>query len=106
MIAIYLPVADADVYINGQKARGIGDIRYVLTGLMPPGGWYQYWVKASYPEYGQQVSEYRKVEVGPGEITVADFLRQPRRNSINLPSGPLDNNELVPPTPTAGKNWP
>ena len=106
VIQVFLPSAEADVYLNGQKTRGIGTTRRLLTGLMPPGGEFQYWVTASYLENGEKVTKYRKVEVGAGEYTVADFLRQPLFDTFHLPPGPVDTNQLVPPTPTAGKYWP
>jgi uncharacterized protein (TIGR03000 family) len=106
VIVVYLPVTDADVYLNGQNTRGTGRTRHLLTGLMPPNGVYQYYVTASYQDNGERVTHYRKVDVGAGEHTVADFLRQPLFNDFKLPPGPLDPNQLVPPTPTAGKYWP
>jgi hypothetical protein len=46
---------------------------------------------------GETVTQYRKVDVGAGEYTVADFTRPPEENPITLPAGPVNQSEVVPP---------
>lgn len=95
-IEVFLPVANADVYLNGQKMKGTGKDRTFTTGLLQPNQVYQYYVTAKYSQNGEPYTDYRKVVVGPGEYNVADFTRPPSANPIRLPSGPVNQNEVAP----------
>ena len=96
VIDVFLPVADAEVYLNGQKMRGTGKKRKLTTPLLPLDKVFQYYVTVRYQKDGEMVDEYRKVDVGAGEYTVADFTRPPLDNPMKLPSGPVDPNEVAP----------
>jgi uncharacterized protein (TIGR03000 family) len=95
-IHVFLPTKDATVFLNGQKMRGQGKDRKYTTPILPPNQEYRYWVTATFDQNGETVTQYRKVEVGAGEYTVADFTRPPEENPISLPAGPVNQNEAVP----------
>ena len=99
IIEVFLPDGNADVYLNGQKMLGTGKTRKFTTPLLPLSTEYQYYVTASYKANGEMVTQYRKVEVGAGEYTVADFTRPALDNPTRLPSGPVDPNLAVPQPP-------
>lgn len=100
VIHVFLPTSDAVVYINGQQLRAKkGKDRKFTTPVLPTNREFQYWVTASFNRNGESVTEYRKVDVGAGEYTVADFTRPPEENPIKLPPGPVDPNSVVPPVP-------
>jgi len=96
-IEVFLPVANAEVYLNGHEMRGTGKTRKFTTPLLPLDEEFQYYVTATYKRKGETISDYRKVDVGAGEYTVADFTRPPLDNPIKLRSGPVDLNEAVRP---------
>ena len=48
---------------------------------------------------GESVTQYRKVYVGAGEYTVADFTRPPEPASYRAPAGPVNQNETFPAQP-------
>ncbi len=98
IIHVFLPTANAIVLLNGQKIRGTGKDRKLTTPVLPGNREFQYWVTATFNRGGQTVTEYRKVDVGAGEYTVADFTIPPEPNPIKLPAGPVDPNSVVPDT--------
>ena len=57
--------------------RGAGKDRKYTTPVLASNQEYQYWVTATFPQNGESVTQYRKVYVGAGEYTVADFTRPP-----------------------------
>ena len=98
IIHVFLPTANAIVLLNGQKIRGTGKESKLTTPVLPGNREFQYWVTATFNRGGQTVTEYRKVDVGAGEYTVADFTIPPEPNPIKLPAGPVDPNSVVPDT--------
>jgi uncharacterized protein (TIGR03000 family) len=96
VIHVFLPATDAAVYLNGQQVRGIGSDRKFITPTLPGNQPYQYWVTARFMLGGREVTQYRKVDVGPGEYVVADFTRPAITNSVNLPAGPVSQTEAYP----------
>jgi uncharacterized protein (TIGR03000 family) len=101
VIDVFLPVADAKVYLNGQEMRGTGKNRTLTTPLLPLNQEYQYYVTVRYKKDGETVTDYRKLDLGAGEYTVADFTRPPLDNPGKLPPGPVNQNEVVPVNPDA-----
>ncbi len=101
VIDVFLPTANAEVFLNGQKMRGTGPTRRFTTPVLPLSKEYRYWVTASYPANGEMVYKYRKVDVGGGEYAVADFTRPALKNPyhLRLRTGPVDQNETVLPKP-------
>jgi uncharacterized protein (TIGR03000 family) len=100
VIHVFLPTGDAVVYVNGQQLRSNkGKDRRFTTPALPSNREFQYWVTATFKQDGESVTQYRKVIVGAGEYTVADFTRPPEQNPIRLPAGPVDPSSVVPPTP-------
>lgn len=96
VIHVFLPTSDATVYLNGQKMRGNGKDRKLTTPTLAPNNEYQYFVTATFKQNGESMTEYRKVDVGAGEYTVADFNRPAEENPIKLPAGPVDPNTVAP----------
>ncbi|MGO8751326.1 MAG: TIGR03000 domain-containing protein [Thermoguttaceae bacterium] len=96
VVHVFLPTADAIVLLNGQKIRGTGKDRKLTTPPLPGNREFQYWVTATFNRGGQTVTEYRKVDLGAGEYTVADFTIPPEPNPIKLPAGPVDPNSVAP----------
>lgn len=96
VIHVFLPVADAVVYLNGQKMRGSGKDRQFTTPILPAGQTYQYYVTAKYKQDGQPVTEYRKVVLVAGSYEVADFTRPSLYDPGRFPTGPVDPNDVVP----------
>jgi uncharacterized protein (TIGR03000 family) len=96
VIDVFLPVANAVVYLNGQKMRGTGKTRRLTTALLPLGRAYQYYVTVTYKRGGRTATKYRKLDLVAGDYAVADFTRPPLDNPIKLPSGPVDANEVAP----------
>ncbi len=94
VIHVFLPTADAAVYLNGQKMRGTGTERKLTSPVLPSNGEFQYWVSATFDRGGQTLREYRKVVLGAGEYAIADFTRSPQANPISLPPGPVDPNSV------------
>ena len=99
VIHVFLPTKDAVVCLNGQKMRGAGKDRKFTTPVLASNQEYQYWVTATFPENGESVTQYRKVYVGAGEYTVADFTRPPEPASYRAPAGPVNQNEAFPAQP-------
>jgi uncharacterized protein (TIGR03000 family) len=99
VIHVFLPTKDAIVYLNGQKMRGTGKDRKYTTPILQANREFQYWVTATFNQNGESVTQYRKVVLGAGEYTVADFTRPPEANPIRLPAGPVNQNEAYPAQP-------
>jgi uncharacterized protein (TIGR03000 family) len=96
VIHVFLPSKNAVVYLNGQKMRGTGKDRKFTTPMLPANQSFQYWVTATFDENGESTTHYRKVDVGAGEYTVADFTRPPEANPVKLPTGPVNQSEAYP----------
>jgi uncharacterized protein (TIGR03000 family) len=105
-IYIFVPLADANVYLNGQLVPGSGTQRTIIT---PPLGYehtYQYWVTITFDRDGQKQTEYRKVVIGAGEYTVADFTRlAPQVPNAHFAAGPLDVNWIRQTTTPLRSTW-
>jgi uncharacterized protein (TIGR03000 family) len=99
VIDVFLPTKNAVVCLNGQKMRGTGKVRKFTTPVLPANQEYQYWVTATFNQNGESVTQYRKVSVGAGEYNVADFTRPPEENPIQLPAGPVNQNQAYPAQP-------
>jgi uncharacterized protein (TIGR03000 family) len=99
VIHVFLPTKDAIVCLNGQQMRGKGKDRKFTTPILPANQSFQYWVTATFDQNGESVTQYRKVDVGAGEYTVADFTRPPEANPVRLPAGPVNQSEAVPVQP-------
>ncbi len=97
VIHVFLPTKDAVVSLNGQQMRGKGKDRKFTTPVLQANQEYQYWVTATFTQNGESVTQYRTVDIGAGEYTVADFTRPPEANPIKLPPGPVNQNDVVPP---------
>ncbi len=95
VIYVFLPTADAVVYLNGQEMRGDGRNRKFTTPVLASNSEFQYWVTAVFPQGGQTITKYRKAIVGAGEYTVADFTRPPEEQPVHLAAGPVDPNSVV-----------
>ena len=89
-----LPTPAAKVYLNGERMRGAGDARIFTTPVLPLDKEFQYYVTARYPEQGHVVTTYRKLDVGAGEYTVADFTHPQLSNPTDLPPGLVDENQV------------
>jgi uncharacterized protein (TIGR03000 family) len=96
VIHVFLPTKDAVVCLNGQKMRGTGKDRKFTTPTLPANQSFQYWVTATFDQNGESVTQYRKVDVGAGEYTIADFTRPPDANPVRLPAGPVNQSEAFP----------
>jgi uncharacterized protein (TIGR03000 family) len=111
VIHVFLPVADATVYLNGQQMRGSGATRKFVTPPLDPDRAFQYWVTAKFNRDGHPVVEYRRVFLAAGDYAVANFLQppkfspygQPVRNDVRLPPGPVDPNDVITEPYPAGK---
>jgi uncharacterized protein (TIGR03000 family) len=104
VVHVFLPVAKADVYLNGQKMKGTGSDRKFTTPPLQPNREFQYWITARFERDGQPVTDHRKLFLGAGEYSVADFTKpagalpyNPLTNtSVRMPAGPVDPNDVVP----------
>lgn len=105
VIEVFVPVANARVYLNGQETRGGGTMRVFTTPPLRLSGEFQYYVTATYESQGHTISELRKVHVGAGEYNVADFNTPALDNPADMPSGPVDQNQVYPAL-SERYNWP
>ena len=96
-IHVFLPVPEAEVYLNGQKMKGAGASRLLRTGILPMNKEYQYIVTARYPNPDVTIeTAYRKLDLGAGEYTVADFTKPPEELPARLPAGPVAPDDVDP----------
>jgi len=70
--------ANADVYFNGIKTQETGTVRRFVTPPLVPGN-YQYDIRATWMENGQQQTQERQVTVHPGEDVAVNFRTAPAR---------------------------
>ena len=84
VIHVFLPTADATVYLNGQKMRGKGKDRRLVTDVLAMSREYQFWVTATFKENGESVTKYRKVDVGAANTPWPISPGQPRRTRSNF----------------------
>jgi uncharacterized protein (TIGR03000 family) len=89
-IHVFLPVADAEVYLQGQKMKGTGKSRFLTTGFLDVGDDYEFFVTARVRQGGRMMTDYRKVVVGADECAIADFTQPATEVPGNYPAGPID----------------
>jgi uncharacterized protein (TIGR03000 family) len=107
IIHVFVPVADAVVYLNGQEVPGSGTHRRIRTPLLSLDNSYRYYATATYDKDGQKQTEYRQLVVGAGEYTVADFTRPALivHSAPRLPAGPVDVNWISQTTTPLRSTW-
>ncbi len=88
-IHVFLPVAEAALYLNGQIRPGTGKDRIIKTPPLPMNKDYQYILTARLIEDGEPTTAYRKVILGAGDYQVADFTKPAMESPARFPSGPV-----------------
>ena len=103
IIHVFVPNADAEVFLNGQKMRGSGKDRRFVTPPLEPNRTYQYFVTARLKRGDEPVTEYRKIFLDAGGYNVADFTRpaktspfeKPMDTPVRFTAGPVNQNDVV-----------
>jgi len=95
-IHVFLPVANAELYLNGQKTKGTGKDRVLKTPPLPINREYQYVLTSRFKQGKETETQYRKVFVGAGDYTVADFTKPQPAEPTRLPSGPVGTDTIDP----------
>jgi uncharacterized protein (TIGR03000 family) len=91
VVHVFVPMEDAVVYLNGQEVPGSGTHRRIELPILTLKSDFQYFVTMTYERDGEKTTDYRRIVVGAGEYTVADFTRPALIvRSARLPSGPLN----------------
>ena len=76
-IEVRLPVADAQVWIEGRATTSRSLNRLYESPELTPGKSYSYTMKATWTQDGQPVTQERQVSVAAGQASVVDFTRTP-----------------------------
>jgi uncharacterized protein (TIGR03000 family) len=72
-VSVRVPVADAEVWIEGRKTQQQGTTREFVSPPLDPGRSYTYTVRASWVENGKPVEQTRTVPVQANGTATADF---------------------------------
>lgn len=72
-LQVRVPVADAEVWLEGNKTRQQGLVREFLSPPLSPGQTYQYHLKAAWSENEQRQETARTIAVLPGEHVRVDL---------------------------------
>ena len=67
--------ADADVWVEGTRTAGTGELRHFVSPPLTPAVSYVYDIRARWTENGHVVDSTRPVRVRPGSRVTVDFLR-------------------------------
>jgi uncharacterized protein (TIGR03000 family) len=81
LIDVRLPVAGAEVWIDGKKTTQTGDVRFFESPPLAAGRQYVYEVRASWTVDGEEVTKTRRVTVRAGDRAVVDFTVPPRKEA-------------------------
>jgi uncharacterized protein (TIGR03000 family) len=73
-VRVLLPDAQARVWFDGKSTNSTGTERLYQSPALTAGT-YEYRVRASWMQGGQEVSQERSVSVRPGQMSVVDFTK-------------------------------
>jgi uncharacterized protein (TIGR03000 family) len=73
LVEVRLPVADAELWIEGKKATRTGEVRQFLSPALQSGQDYFYTVRARWTENGKPLEAERRVLVRAGSTVTVDL---------------------------------
>jgi uncharacterized protein (TIGR03000 family) len=85
-IDVRLPVADAEVWFEGDKTKQTGTLRSFVSPALKPGAPYTYHVKARWQVDGTPFEQSRTVVVQAGQAVTVDFTIL-ERETLPKPAG-------------------
>jgi uncharacterized protein (TIGR03000 family) len=74
-IMVRVPVADAQVWFEGQRTTQDGTVRAFESPALNPGQKYIYDIRAEWNQNGQLVSQTRHINVQAGAMVSVDFTQ-------------------------------
>jgi uncharacterized protein (TIGR03000 family) len=74
-VQVILPDPAAQVWIDGQKTQQGGMDRLFESPPLTPGKTFNYTIKATWQQNGQEMSQERTVPITAGNTSVVDFTR-------------------------------
>lgn len=85
-IEVRLPVADAEVLVDGNKTTSVGLTRVFESPELKPGKTYSYQITASWSQAGKTVRDERTVTVIRGRTSLVDFTRPASPERLAAPA--------------------
>ena len=80
-----VPNSQATVWFGGYKTNSTGTERAYQTPALQPGSSYDYKVKVTYTQDGQQLVQERTISVAAGQAQVIDFTDRAAAASTGKP---------------------
>jgi uncharacterized protein (TIGR03000 family) len=82
---VWLPSADAELWVEGQKTKRTGTYRQFVSPPLAPGKKYAYDFRARWLEGGREVTQTRTVYFRAGDQITVDFTAPPPKESDASP---------------------
>jgi uncharacterized protein (TIGR03000 family) len=86
VVNVRVPVANAQIWIQGQKTQQQGTVRHFVSPPLEPNLDYTYQVRAQWQENGQPVTVSKSVPVRAGDRVTVSFRTPPAQPSANTGS--------------------
>jgi uncharacterized protein (TIGR03000 family) len=74
-IKVWVPAANADVWLNGSRTKQTGTYRQFKSPTLEPGQAYAYEIRARWTEDGHTVEQTRTIKVHANDLVKVDLTK-------------------------------